>query len=240
MARPRRAITTTGLARLALATVFLAGCDATGSAVMDGPGVQFSKAGSCPGGPSCKTGGGNGSTPSGTIDMTVDGTLVAADQAVDISKDSQSELTLQGGSAFASVLSYFTAAGSPSLSNLAALGCVKDPSDLPDATAQRLIDRLTDATQPRTIAVDIKRKVKGDPNVMNGSINQAWTDDADGTPYRTWLFNSFLLGAGPPTVVEGPPDTFTFTGGAITSWDQNTGEQVVCPNVGTIVVTLTR
>jgi hypothetical protein len=217
------------------------GCD-PGSDLIAGtdvPEVRFERPGGCPDHPSCKPDGDPGSGASGTVDMTVDGVLAADDQPVDIAKDSKSNLNLIGGQLFESSLSYFTAAGSPAPGALGA--CVTDPPNLDNATLTRLIARFTDGAQERGFVVSIDRKNIGNPSRSDGLINQTWWDvDGDGRQYRTRLINSFLLRDEVVTVVEGPPDTFTFTGGAIVSWDMGTNEVLACPNVGTAVVTLVR
>jgi hypothetical protein len=206
----------------------------------DVPEVRFDRPGGCPGHPSCKDDDEPGSGASGTIDMTVDGVLVADDQPVDISKDSKSNLELIGGPLFESALGYFTVAGSPTPGTLGALGCVTDPPNLGDPTVQRLINRLTDAAQERKFVVAVNRKAMGNPSRSDGRINQTWWDDVDtDEQYRTRLIDSSLLDE-LVTIVEGPEDTFTFTGGAIVSWDTGTNEALACPNVGTVVVILTR
>ena len=217
---------------LVFATVLGLGCADRGSVTEpDGLDVRFARP-TCPGHPSC----GDPPPPGGaaTVDLTGDVTT-AAPQPVVISKDSRNQLAGSGAEedfTIVDVLALFVAAGSPSPGALG--GCVTDPPDLAStdpATVQRLIDRLTDADQSRTFRFTVNRK---DPANMTGGINQSWTDDGDGRGYRTRVSSA--------TVTSPSPDVYVYTRGSIVSWDTTIGEEseLVCPNGGSVTLTLNR
>lgn len=195
----------------------------------DAPDVQFDRP-SCPGHPSC----GDPPPPGGaaTVDLTGDVTT-AGSQPVVISKDSRNALAGSGGGEDFDIvdeLSLLVAAGSPTLADLR--GCVTDPPDLITAdpgAVQRLIDRLTDAPQSRTFRFHVNRK---DPDDMTGHIYQSWFDDGDGRQYRTRVTAS--------AVTSPSADVYVYTGGGIVSWDMSTGEELICPNGGSVTMTLNR
>ena len=221
---------------------FATGCDLAEQPLLgpDGANSQFAKPGACPGHPSCKPEGDPGDTPSGTVQMSVEGTLVVDEQAVDLSKDNQSTLELQEAPGFSGELAYDLVADTTA--NLQS--CVTDPGDLaatdPGAVA-RLIERLSDAEQTRsTFVVVVSRNSMGNPNKSDGWIFQTWTDDGDGNRYRTRLTSSSLLPGLLVTVEENAADVFTFTGGSIVSWDTTNGQSIACPNAGSVEVALTR
>ena len=174
-----------------------------------------------------------------TIDLSGDAT--ATDQAAEITVESASKLLIQGISGFVDQLSFFAAAGFPTIGSLG--GCVTNPPDLETAdpaSLQRLIDRLEDVSQVRGIAIQIDRKKLGQASRNNG-INHTWNDDADGHQIRTRVIDSDLRDRRDfVTVTEGPVDVFTFTGGSVVSWDTSTDQAIACPNGGSVVVTVNR
>ncbi len=207
------------------------GCgDASQSIVgTDGVDAQFGKP-TCPGHPSC----GDPPAPAGnaTADLSGDVTTASA-QPVVISKDSKNQLAGSGGAddfSIVDALAFFVAAGAPSPGALG--GCVTDPPDLASTdpvTVQRLIDRLTDDSQSRTFRFTVNRK---DPANMTGNINQSWFDNGDDGQYRTRVSES---------VVTSPSeDVYDYAQGSIVSWDMSTNEKLVCPNGGSVRLTLNR
>ncbi|MDX1579640.1 MAG: hypothetical protein R3266_14235, partial [Gemmatimonadota bacterium] len=110
--------------------------------------------------------------------------------------------------------------------------CVTDPVDLAStdaAAVQRLSDRLTDALQSRTFRFTVDRT---DPANMTGHINQSWFDDGDGRQYRTRVTEAAVTSPG--------ADVYVYAQGSIVSWDMSTNDKLVCPNGGSVTMTLDR
>ena len=183
--------------------------------------------------------------PSGGATVDITGDATATGQPVIIEKDSKNHLVVGADQpGFADVLSFWVAAGSPTITDLG--GCGTDPADLvsTDPTAvQRLIDRLEDPVQARGFRFKVNRR---DPDNLTGAVIHTWFDDGDdgdGHQYRTWVIESFLRGGPEPTVTKHLTETeeiYTYTGGSIVSWDLDTNEVLACPNGGTVTVTLNR
>jgi len=146
------------------AAIFGLGCMEQGSVTApEDPDVRFARP-TCPGHPSC----GDPPAPAGnaTVELAGDVTT-SSSQSVVISKDSKNHLAGSGGGedfTIVDALSLFAAAGSPSPAALG--GCVTDPPDLESTDAgavQRLIDRLTDTSQSRTLRFQVNKRA-GEPD----------------------------------------------------------------------------
>lgn len=199
---------------------------------------QFSKPGGCPDHPSCSSGGSGDDSRQVTLDFS--GDVTATGQGAAIEKESKAGLTLVSDTDFADAFSFSTAAGSPTPTSLG--GCVTDPVDLATtdpAAVQRLIDHYDDGDRLRSLAVVVNLKNLGEPG-GGGTLNHTWHDDGDDMQYRTRVIESSLRKGDRVTVVEGPADVFTFTGGSVVSWNTSTGEAIACPNVGSVTVTIHR
>jgi len=200
---------------------------------------QFSKPGGCPDHPSCGSSDGPGGDAR-QVTLDISGNVIASGQGAAIEKESNAGLTLVSDTDFADALSFSTAAGSPTPGSLG--GCVTDPADLATtdpAAVQRLIDHYDDGDRLRSLAVVVNLKNLGEPG-GGGLLNHTWHDDGDDMQYRTRVIESSLRKGDRVTVVEGPTDVFTFTGGSVVSWNTSTGEAIACPNVGSVTVALTR
>lgn len=237
MAAPRWILVTLGLAFAGLGVACNSGSDLiTGSDRFE---PQFSKPGGCPDHPSCGSGGGSGGDARQvTLDIT--GDVTASGQGAAIEKESNAGLTLVADTDFADALHFFAAAGSPGVGSLG--GCVTDPANLEvvdPVGLQGLIAHLEDLTQQRSLAVTVNLKNLGEPG-GGGGLNHTWRDDGDGMQYRTRVTESSLRRGDRVTVVEGPADTFTFTGGSVVSWNTSTDQAMACPNSGSVTITINR
>lgn len=81
----------------------------------------------------------------------------------------------------------------------------------------------------RTFRFEINRK---DPDNMTGRIYQSWDDDDDGGHYRTRISGA--------VVMSPSEDVYVYTDGSVVSWNTSTGEELVCPNGGSVTMTLDR
>jgi len=217
---------------LVLAAAVLLACGTGSDSVVgtDAPEPLFKP--SCPGHPSCQ----DPPAPAGDATLDASGAVsTVTTQALIISKDSKNFFEGQGGgveNTLVDRLSYLTAAGSPTA---AALGsCYTDPADLAatdPAATQRLIDRLDDDPQLRTLRFTVDKR---DPAHLTGKVINTWDDDGDGHQYRTWL-------VGDPTVTIPSPDVYVYSGGTIRSWDTSVGISLFCPNLsGTVTLIVHR
>ncbi len=220
---------TSAVMLLLLAVALLVGCHPDGPTTTSVEGPALTAKPSCPGHPSCQ----DPTAPAGdgTIDLTGD-MITASTQPVVISRDSKNFFEGSGGgfdNTIENQLSLFVAAGSPTTTSLG--NCTTDPVGLLDATVQRLIDRLSDALQLRTFRFKVDKR---DPANWTGALVNSWTDDGDGHGYRTRVIGEGVL------VTEPGPDVYLYTGGNIVSWDTSTDEKLVCPNGGSVTVTVVR
>lgn len=225
MKTPRFALSFVPTLLAVVATVSALGCADGGSTRPDALDVRFDKP-SCPGHPSC----GDPPAPAGNATVELSGGVTTtSEQPVVLGKDSKNQLSGSGGGedfTMEDALSLFVAAGSPTPT--ARGDCVADPPDLEDAVVGELIDHLTDGSRRRTFRFAINRK---DPANMTGGINQSWDDDA-GDQYRTRVTGA---------VVTSPSEgLYVYTVGSIVSWNMSTNDKLVCPNGGSVTMTLDR
>lgn len=230
MTRSIEAFTAPSRALFIVAAVCLAGCDQTSPSATSLEGPSMTAKPSCPGHPSCQ----DPTAPAGdgTVDLTGD-MITASTQPVIISRDSKNWFEGSGGgfdNTIENQLSLFVSAGSPTPASVALGGCTTSPDGLPDATVQRLIDRLNDDLQIRTFRFKVDKR---DPSNWTGTLVNSWTDDGDGHRYRTWVI-------GDPAVTTPSQDVYLYSGGTIRSWDTSTDEHLDCPSSGSVTVTVVR
>lgn len=231
MIRLRPAFAAPSFFPLLLGVVLLQSCEPGSDSITGTETSRFAKP-SCPGHPSCQ----DPPAPAGdgTVDVSGD-VITAATQTVVIGKDSRNSFEVSGAGVDNSIedeLAFSIPAGMD--------GCVTDPADLAltdPSAVQRLVDRLSDATQPRTFRFKVDRK---DPDNLTGALIHTWTDDGDGHHYRTRLIRSSLRPDDPTVVTIPSQDVYVYTGGSIVSWDTSTDEALACPNLGSVTVELHR
>lgn len=192
--------------------------------------------------PSCRNDDGTGS-PSATVDIDgSDGVIttgigvIATNQPAEITRDSESRLEIDQ-SAFHDELRLATLAGSPTVADIGA--CVTNRA-LTSDELQRLIERLNDMPQDRGRLVARIDKNNLGAESRHHNLFHNWVDDGDGRQYRTWIFRSNLAPERTVTATEVAPDVFVYSGGSIASWETGADALLLCPNGGTITMTLTR
>lgn len=186
--------------------------------------------------------GGGGAGQDHPIMLELSGGIVATAQSAVIDRDTKSSLkVLVGaeltGAAFADEFHLGAPAGAPTQTALGS--CLVSPSDAPATIVQRLIQRLDDPWQDRDrLVIEIDKRGLGQESARH-ILTHNWTD-ADGTSVRTWLLQSDHARDRLVTVTQLAADVYEFSGGSIVNWDTDADVVLICPNGGSIRVTLTR
>jgi len=169
--------------------------------------------------------------------------LTAAEPGV-IWKENKHELGVEGPSDCAAAhacfnveLSLASLAGNPTVDELGE--CVIDPPDMDDVTLGRLVVHLDDPTQGRPFSA------LANTRTSSGNINAGFWTESDGFHYAVSISTNPRLPDEEITVTEGPDNTFTFTDGSVrirTSMPDPgaVDAYLVCPNTGSVTMTLDR
>lgn len=192
-------------------------------------------------------GGGGGGKPGGgspvdPVDL-VGGMITTAEPGV-IWKENKHELGVESGTDCADAprcfdveLSLASLAGNPTVADLGA--CVIDPPDMDAVTLGRLVAHLDDPLQGRPFSA------LANTRTSSGNINAGFWTESDGFTYAVSISTNPRLPDIEITVTEGPANTFTFEDGSVrirtsTPDPGAVDAYLVCPNTGSVTMTLDR
>lgn len=171
-------------------------------------------------------GGGGKTTP--TVELS-GALLTASPQPLSYFKNNKRQVAAGGdievGVGFADTYAAFSGDPSP---------CRVSPADTPRARQLELLAFLLDPTATRGLWMSVDKTSIGSPSDNQGVL----VHGADGIGVGVGT-QSLLPEAGAPTVTEGPPGSYTFTGGAVQIDDESGPEAdhvaLACPNLDQVV-----